>query len=139
MDYPAGSLTFSPARLIRRDQRVEVSCYREGDGFRRGWPQGGSGPGRLADGALQVFPGGGRHRVSPGIRMSPEAEEVLRNAGENPGDAWLDGASYVGKGRDPTVSTAWDDSCSRAPAAETGQLPSSDLPLPWRATTYTIR
>lgn len=99
VDYPAGSLTFSPARLIRRDQRVEVSCYREGDGFRRGMASGEV----LARGGwltvLSRFFREGDDTGSPlGFVMSPEAEEVLRNAGENPGDAWLDGASYVGEG-----------------------------------------
>ncbi len=99
VDYPGGRLTFTAARLIRRDQRVEATCYREGDGFRRGVMTGavtaGSGDFTIESGFFRE----GDDTGSPlGFVMSPEAEEVLRNAGENPAEAWLSGAAYLGEG-----------------------------------------
>lgn len=99
VDYPGGRLTFTAARLIRRDQRVEATCYREGDGFRRGVMTGGVSAGSGDFGIESGFFREGDDTGSPlGFVMSPEAEEVLRNAGENPADAWLSGATYLGEG-----------------------------------------
>jgi len=99
VDYPGGRLTFTAARLIRRDQRVEATCYREGDGFRRGVMTGAVSLGSGDIGIESGFFREGDDTGSPlGFVMSPEAEEVLRNAGENPSDAWLTGATYLGEG-----------------------------------------
>lgn len=99
VDYPGGRLTFTASRLIRRDQRVEATCYREGDGFRRGIMTGGLSIGSGELGLESGFFREGDDTGSPlGFVMSPEAEEVLRNAGENPADAWLSGATYLGEG-----------------------------------------
>ncbi len=100
VDYAGGRLTFTPSRLIRRDQRVEVSCYRVGDGFRRGVAAGElSARGEGLTVLSRFFREGDDTGAPLGFVMSPEAEDVLRSAGENPGDAWLDGASYVGEGK----------------------------------------
>ena len=100
VDYPGGRLTFSSSRLIRRDQRVEVSCYREGDGFRRGILTADAraeGEGFAVD--TEFFREGDDTGAPLGFVMSPEAEEALRNAGENPEDAWIDGATFLGEGK----------------------------------------
>lgn len=100
VDYPGGRLTFTSSRLIRRDQRVEVSCYREGDGFRRGILTGeGRAEGETFSVKADFFREGDDTGSPLGFVMSPEAEEALRNAGENPEDAWIDGAAYLGQGR----------------------------------------
>lgn len=99
VDYPGGRLTFNAVRLIRRDQRVEATCYREGDGFRRGVITGAVSLGSGDVGIETGFFREGDDTGSPlGFVMSPEAEEVLRNAGENPSDAWLSGATFLGEG-----------------------------------------
>ena len=104
MDYTAGLLTFTSGRLIRRDQRVEVTYGRRGDGFRKelfqpmaGWTAGGGG----GDSLNLLFTGitQSDSRDDPlGFVMSDEAIEVLRTAGENPLDAWISGATWVGEG-----------------------------------------
>ena len=99
MEYTAGLITFTPRRLIRADQRVEVTYFQRGDGFRKdlgtvsaegGWESGG-----ITFTGLLVED----DRESPlGFVLSPEAIEVLSMAGEDPADAWLDGAEHVGPG-----------------------------------------
>ncbi|MCK5786873.1 MAG: hypothetical protein KAH54_09995 [Candidatus Sabulitectum sp.] len=98
MDYAAGLITFTTARLIRRDQRVDISWYREGDGFRKDLT-------RLETDIIPFenfsfgFTGlsrGDNTGVPLGFIMTDEVEDALRNAGEDPSDAWIDGGTYVG-------------------------------------------
>ena len=99
MEYAAGLITFTSARLIRSDQRVEITYFQRGDGFRKDLAQGSAG---YATGPFQL----GFHgfleeddRSSPlGFVLTEEAEEVLREAGEDPSQAWVDGAVQVGEG-----------------------------------------
>ncbi len=104
MDYTAGLLTFSAGRLIRRDQRVEITYSKRGDGFRKelfqgdaSWTARGEGEDSLNvlfSGILQAD-----SRNDPlGFILSDEAIEALSSAGENPLDAWISGATYVGEG-----------------------------------------
>lgn len=100
VDYPGGRITFTTARLIRRDQRVEVSCYREGDGFRRGVLTGDvTSGGDWFSAGSRFFREGDDTGAPLGFVMSPEAEEALRDAGENPADAWIDGGTFLGEGK----------------------------------------
>ena len=116
VDYPGGSITFTPSRLIRMDQRVEVSCYREGDGFRRGilagdlsWGDEGFSIGS------RLFREGDDTRAPLGFVMSPEAREALENAGENPEDAWIDGGVYLGEGKGAYTLDSLDRFVYRGP------------------------
>lgn len=100
VDYAGGLVTFTTARLIRRDQRVEVSYYRQGDGFRRNLGTGGTVLTPRDGYSLELS---GLYREddtgSPlGFVMTPEIEEVLEQAGEDPSLAWIDGGTYVGDG-----------------------------------------
>jgi hypothetical protein len=100
IDYAAGQLTFSTGRLIRRDQRVDISWYREGDGFRKDLGKFDT-TFRLLPGMSVDFTGfsrGDNTGVPLGFAMTDEVEEALRNAGENPLDAWVPGGTYVGEG-----------------------------------------
>lgn len=100
MDYAAGLVTFSTRRLIRREQRVEISYYRQGDGFRKNILRGETSL-SIADGFLLGFNGFSRKDDTDaplGFVMTDEIEEVLGNAGENPSEAFIDGGRYVGDG-----------------------------------------
>ncbi len=99
MEYAAGLLTFTPRRLVREDQRVEVTFLQRGDGFRSELV---TVSGSLAAGPATVSVTGlsaGDRRDAPlGFILTPEAEEAIRDAGEDPAEAWLDGAEEVGEG-----------------------------------------
>ncbi len=99
MEYTAGLITFTAVRLIRYDQRVEITFFQRGDGFRKDFVTA-SALYSLSDLEIEFK---GFHslddRESPlGFLLTEEAAEVLRNAGEDPADAWLDGATSVGQG-----------------------------------------
>jgi len=99
MEYTAGLLTFTSRRLIRVDQRVEVTYFQRGDGFRKDLMtasvQGSWDSAALTFTGLLVED----DRDSPlGFVLSSEAIEVLSHAGENPEEAWLEGAEYAGPG-----------------------------------------
>jgi len=98
VNYSSGSVTFTTKRLVRRDQRVDISWYREGDGFRKNL-------GRvetvfeIGEGNSFGFSGfsrGDDTDVPLGFVMTDEVEQALENAGDNPSDAWVDGGTYVG-------------------------------------------
>jgi len=99
MEYSAGLITFTSARLIRNDQRVEITFFQRGDGFRKDFVTASS---RYSiDDLVIEFNGfhGEDDRESPlGFVLTGEAIDVLREAGEDPADAWIDGASSVGQG-----------------------------------------
>jgi hypothetical protein len=99
VDYAAGLLTFNPSRMLREDQRVEVSYYGRGDGFASVLARG---DGALQRGGLRLELSGLRDaddRDDPlGFVLSEEAEERLRSIGEDPDSAWIDGAEKVGEG-----------------------------------------
>ncbi len=98
IDYAAGLITFTTRRLIRRDQRVEISWYREGDGFRKdlGRFETTFQPFENVSTGFTWFSRGDNTGVPLGFIMTDDVEEALRNAGENPSDAWIDGGTYVG-------------------------------------------
>lgn len=99
MEYTAGLLTFTARRLIRNDQRVEITFFQRGDGFRKDFVTSFAAYSR--SGMEIEFKGfqSGDDRESPlGFVLSEEAIEVLRDAGEDPAEAWLDGATSVGQG-----------------------------------------
>jgi len=99
IDYSVGQVTFTSRRLIRRDSRVEALYYGRGAGFRKD-----------SYTAAAASDNGGLHleltglseaddRANPlGFVLSDSAEAVLRNAGEDPDSAWIDGATFVGDG-----------------------------------------
>ncbi len=99
IDYAGGLITFTTQRLIRRDQRVDVSWYREGDGFRKDLTR--------LETILDPFEGfsvgfsgfsrGDNVDVPLGFVMTDEVQEALENAGENLSDAWVDGGTFVGE------------------------------------------
>ncbi|MBD3278744.1 MAG: hypothetical protein GF388_10630, partial [Candidatus Aegiribacteria sp.] len=99
MEYASGLITFTSGRLIRSDQRVEITYFQRGDGFRKDLAQGSAG---YTAGLFEL----GFHgfleeddRSSPlGFALTEEAEEVLKEAGEDPTQAWVDGATEVGEG-----------------------------------------
>lgn len=100
IDYAGGFVTFSTGRLIRRDQRVEISYYRQGDGFRKSVATGETafelGAGLVL--GVNGFTRGDDTGAPLGFVMTDEIEEVLANAGEDPSEAWIDGGRYVGEG-----------------------------------------
>jgi hypothetical protein len=99
MEYTAGLLTFTAWRLIRADQRVEVTFYRTGDGFRKDLFT--ATTSMILEGFTASMTGlhAADDRESPlGFELTPDAEEILRSAGEDPAEAWLDGAEYAGEG-----------------------------------------
>ena len=100
VDYAAGLVTFTTGRLIRRDQRVEVSYYREGDGFRKNVATGETGFlfGDMMTIGFNGFSRGDDTGAPLGFVMTDEIEEVLQNSGEDPEDAWIDSGRYVGEG-----------------------------------------
>jgi len=99
IDYAAGLITFTTKRLIRRDQRVDISWYREGDGFRKDLARLETTISPLENLAVGFtgFSRGDNTGVPLGFVMTDEVEAALRNAGEIPSDAWIDGGTYVGE------------------------------------------
>ncbi|MCD4777198.1 MAG: hypothetical protein K8S15_14265 [Candidatus Aegiribacteria sp.] len=99
MEYSAGLITFTSTRLIRNDQRVEITFFQRGDGFRKDFVTAFS---QYSKNGLEVeFRGfySEDDRESPlGFVLTEEAVDILREAGEDPADAWIDGASNVGQG-----------------------------------------
>lgn len=99
MEYAAGLITFTSGRLIRSDQRVEITYFQRGDGFRKDLTRASagytSGPfGLDFYGFLEED-----SKSSPlGFVLTEEAEAVLREAGEDPSQAWVNGATQVGEG-----------------------------------------
>ncbi len=99
IDYAAGLITFTTKRLIRRDQRVDISWYREGDGFRKDVTRLETTIEPFSDFSIGFtgFSRGDNTDVPLGFIMTDDVENALRNAGENPSDAWIDGGTYVGE------------------------------------------
>ncbi|MCD6586941.1 MAG: hypothetical protein J7K88_00160, partial [Candidatus Fermentibacteraceae bacterium] len=99
IDYPSGSVTFTTKRLIRRDQRVDISWYREGDGFRKnlGRVETVFEIGEETSFGFSGFSRGDDIDVPLGFVMTDEVEQALESAGDNPSDAWIDGGTYVGE------------------------------------------
>jgi hypothetical protein len=99
MEYSAGLITFTSARLIRNDQRVEITFFQRGDGFRKDFVTAFS---QYSGSGLEIelkgFFSEDDRESSLGFVLTEEAVDVLRSAGENPADAWIDGASSVGQG-----------------------------------------
>ena len=99
MEYSAGLITFTSSRLIRNDQRVEITFFQRGDGFRKDFVTAFS---HYSKSGLEIeFKGfySEDDRESPlGFVLTEQAVDVLREAGEDPADAWIDGASSVGEG-----------------------------------------
>jgi len=99
MEYTAGLITFTATRLIRSDQRVEITFFQRGDGFRKDYV---TGSGSYSAGPLLIdvrgFYSEDDRRSPLGFVLTEEAEEVLSQAGEDPSEAWIDGAEYVGEG-----------------------------------------
>ena len=99
MEYTSGLITFTARRLIRNDQRVEITFFQRGDGFRKDFVTASTGYSRSG---LEIeFKGfySEDDREAPlGFLLTEEAAEVLREAGEDPADAWIDGAVNVGQG-----------------------------------------
>jgi len=100
MEYSAGLVTFTSSRLIRNDQRVEITFFQRGDGFRKDLV---TAAGSYGSGPLTIEVKGllaEDDRGSPlGFVLTEEAVEVLSRAGEDPSEAWVDGAEYVGEGQ----------------------------------------
>jgi len=98
MEYSAGFITFTAKRLLRDDQRVEITFLQRGDGFQKDLVNVEAG---FSNGSFQLtFLGISQedNTGAPiGFVLSEEAEEVLRSAGEDPSEAWIDGAKYVGE------------------------------------------
>lgn len=99
MDYSAGLLTFTSRRLIRREQRVEVTFFERGDGYRKDLLTG-SGSASWDVLSLEVCALSDRDdRDDPlGFVLTDEGREVLEGCGECSDSAWVDGAEYVGDG-----------------------------------------
>ena len=99
MEYTSGLLTFTARRLIRNDQRVEVTFFQRGDGFRKDFVTASS---VYSQNGLEIefkgFYSEDDKEAPLGFVLTEEAAEVLRWAGEDPADAWIDGASIVGPG-----------------------------------------
>ncbi len=99
IDCIAGSITFSESRLIRRDQRVEITFFSRGDGYRRELRTAAA---AWSGGGIEISTAGfseSDDRGAPlGFALSEEAIELLRQAGEEPSSAWIDGATLVGPG-----------------------------------------
>ncbi|MCD4700853.1 MAG: hypothetical protein K8S24_03255 [Candidatus Aegiribacteria sp.] len=100
MEYTAGLLTFTARRLIRNDSRVEITFFQRGDGFRKDFITAFA---LYSQNGLEIeFKGfqSEDNRESPlGFLLTEEAVAVLSELGEDPADAWLDGASSVGEGQ----------------------------------------
>ena len=99
MEYSAGLITFTSIRLIRNDQRVEITFFQRGDGFMKDFI---SASALYSENGLEIeFKGFHNEddRESPlGFILNEDAVAVLSSAGENPADAWINGASNVGSG-----------------------------------------
>ncbi len=99
MEYTAGLITFTSNRLIRNDQRVEITFSQRGDGFRKDLITASvfHSAGGLEVGLKGFFVED--DKKSPlGFILTDEAVNVLSNAGEDPSEAWIDGATDVGEG-----------------------------------------
>ncbi len=100
MEYTAGLITFTSTRLIRNEQRVEITFYQRGDGFRKdfitSWGNFTHGDLTLS---LQGFHAQDDKGSPLGFVLTEEAVEVLRAAGEDPSEAWVDGATCAGDGK----------------------------------------
>lgn len=100
MDYTTGRITFTPRRLIRRDQRAEVTYYSRGDGFSVDLVSASAG---LVTGGVGLeivgFSEADDRERPLGFALTDEAIEALENAGEDPDSAWVDGAEEVGPGK----------------------------------------
>ncbi len=100
IDNVTGTVTFTSRRLVRREQRVEVTYYSRGDGYVKdlytasaGWGSGG-----FRIGAAGLFDADDRE--SPlGGGIPAGAAELLGTIGEDPDSAWIDGATWVGEGQ----------------------------------------
>jgi hypothetical protein len=99
MEYTAGLITFTSTRLIRNEQRVEITFFQRGDGFRKDFANAST---LYSLGDLELELKGfysEDNRESPlGFVLTEEAVQVLSSAGEDPADAWIDGATSVGQG-----------------------------------------
>ena len=100
IDYSAGLLTFTPSRLIRRDQRVEACFARETDGYRRELITTGA-VYALSD-ALVIGVAGlseSDDLSNPiGFSLGDEELQALENAGGEQDSAYVYGGEYVGEG-----------------------------------------
>ncbi|MBD3370431.1 hypothetical protein GF402_08740 [Candidatus Fermentibacteria bacterium] len=99
MDYSAGLITFTSRRLIRRDQRVEVTFFERGDGYRKDLLSGSTSASWDVL-SIEVCALSDRDdRDDPlGFVLTEEGREVLEGCGECSDSAWVDGAEYVGEG-----------------------------------------
>ncbi len=99
MEYTAGLITFTSTRLIWKDQRVEITFFQRGDGFRKDFATAFSsyagGPAVIT---VQGYLSGDDRDAPLGFALTDEAVEVLSQAGEDPAEAWVDGATYAGEG-----------------------------------------
>jgi hypothetical protein len=100
-DYASGTVTFTTKRLIRRDQRVDISWYREGDGFRKSLSRVEAALKPLDNLRMEftTFSRGDDTSVPLGFVMTEQVEDALRNAGENPSDAWINSGTFVGENK----------------------------------------
>ncbi len=99
MDYPAGMVTFTAGRLIRRDSRVEATFYRRGAGYRRDLYRASAATEYEGFSLELTGLSEADNRGHPlGFILSDEALEALRSAGEEPDSVWIDGATWVGPG-----------------------------------------
>ncbi|MBN1433186.1 hypothetical protein JW921_00385 [Candidatus Fermentibacterales bacterium] len=100
MDYSAGAITFTPARLIRREQRVEAYFARQTDGYRRDLFTGdvcwNAGEGlRIGAAGLSESDDTG----DPiGFSLDEEALQALEAAGGESDSAYVFGGELVGDG-----------------------------------------
>lgn len=99
IDCTAGTVTFDESRLVRRDQRVEITYYSRGDGYRKGLYTAGASV-RLGGVTLEAssFSESDDRGRPLGFSLSEEAVELLRSTGESADSAWVDGADSVGMG-----------------------------------------
>ena len=98
MEYSAGFITFTSRRLLHDGQRVEITFLQRGDGFRKDIINVDAGySGESFQITFLGFSQDDRTDAPIGFVLSEEAEEILRNAGEDPTEAWIDGAEYVGE------------------------------------------
>ncbi len=99
IDCTAGTVTFDESRLVRRDQRVEITYYSRGDGYRKTlYTAGASVPlGGIMLEASSFSESDDRERPL-GFSLSEEAVGLLESTGESADSAWVDGADSVGTG-----------------------------------------
>ena len=82
MEYSAGLVTFTSSRLIRNDQRIEITFFQRGDGFRKDFVT--ASALYSEDGLELEFRGflSEDDRGAPlGFLLTEEAVNVVRNAG----------------------------------------------------------